>query len=324
MSLTTASPPEAATGVWTPGERTLAFRLGEVTLYSWRLRTLAQELPLLALASRPLGAALPLDRLSRDADALFAPASEGSPGITRLHGAIRYVLESRVNYYIGLRGTFAQYLSGLPAKSRHEMMRKVRRFAGPGAAVGIRQYRSVAEAVEFHRMASAISAKTYQSRLLKIALPPVADLCRLADAGRLRAYLLFQDSRPAAYGLCAASCGDLDYQQTGYDPEFHDLSPGIVLLHGILESAFAEGVWGLLDFGFGESQWKRAYATGSVRYSIAYYLRPGLKNLLLARTHRSITAASDRAGAALEAWGVKERLKRLLRRRAGKGDRDAA
>jgi CelD/BcsL family acetyltransferase involved in cellulose biosynthesis len=266
---------------------------------------------------------LPFERLRQGIEALVVvpcPTSAADPKTHRLQhlpNAIRYVPPSRMNFYIRLDGTFADCLTRLPAKARHEMVRKRRNFARMAGedSPGIRVYRRPEDVEEFQRIAHTISAKTYQYRQLKLGLPDDeqfrSELKAHAAADRLRGYILFQKDRAVAFGFCVVKGDILYYNKTGYDPDMSQCSPGIVLLYGLLELAFAERRFTILNLGIGEAQWKRTYATDSMKLTEAYYFRPTLRNGLFAAGHALTTELSDFGGRLLSALHLKERYKTL-------------
>src|SRR5512139_3024605 len=100
----------------------------------------------------------------------------------------------------------------------------------------------------------------------------------LAEAGQVRAYLLFDNDRPVAYLYCPASKGVLLYQYLGYDPEYSSWSVGTILQWLALEQLFGERTYELFDFTEGQSDQKRQFSTHSVRCANVYFLRRTLVN----------------------------------------------
>jgi hypothetical protein len=315
------SPERAATTRWSNVTQRLRFTLGEFRLFSWKFQALVCAEHFTALTADPAGLCVPFDRLGAGLDAIVIPSyplATELPQVTREPQAIRYVPWRFEHYYVELRvPSLNDYLQGLNGKTRHEHQRKLRRFHQlPGATV-CREYREPEEMDEYLRVAGALAKQTYQSRLLGAGLPDTPEFRRAVarDAGRglVRGYILFHDEKPVAYGHC---CGDGDvlyYEHTGYDPAYANSAPGVALLDFILARAFEERRFRLIDFGHGNAQWKRSYATGWARCAAVYYFRPTLRNALTVAAHRRMTALSDSAVALLDRLGWKERLKKLFR-----------
>ena len=131
-------------------------------------------------------------------------------------------------------------------------------------------------------MARAVSATTYQEKLLGSGLPDdavsVRHLESLAAADRLRAWLLFVENAPVAYLCCTADGGSLRYDHVGHDPAHNDLSPGAVLQVEAMRELFADGRFARFDFTEGEGQHKRQFSTGGTVCVDMLLLRRTLAN----------------------------------------------
>jgi hypothetical protein len=107
--------------------------------------------------------------------------------------------------------------------------------------------------------------------------------------------------------------GTYEHRQTGYDPEWRDFSPGIYCNVLLLQHLYGADRPVLLDFGSGDSEYKRLFSNESLstanpvlipdlpRYAFAYWL------------HGSAAAANSALVGLLERWGLKDRIKRWLR-----------
>ena len=316
---------DQASDSWVETWHSLPFRIGDLILPSWSFPALENEIRFRDLTGPLTESNLPLERLGKGLEAVVVPcpilpADQGTRRIKCLPNAIRYIPRSREDYYIRLYGTFANYLAALSGKARHEMVRKRRNFArlsGVDAPV-VRVYRRPEDVRDFQRIAHSISARTYQYRQLKMGLPGDdrfgSELKTYAAADKLRGYILFTKDRPVAFGLCVVKRDILYYNKTGYDPDMYCCSPGIVLLYGLLELAFAEQRFAALNLGIGEAQWKRTYATDSMKVTEAYYFRPRLRNGLVVVGHALVTEFSDFGGRLLAALHLKQFYRRLCRK----------
>lgn len=231
---------------------------------------------------------------------------------------LRYVPASTTCYFIEPGNSFDAYLQRMPNKHRHELFRKLRRVAEHcEGAIDVRCYRSVTEARAFYALASTVSRKTYQRRLLDVGLPETAafEAQLLARAGqdRMRGYLLFHRDTPVAYGYCIVTGDCLRFQYIGYDPAYRHWSAGNVLIAEALRSAIGESRFAIIDFGSGEAQYKRSFATGSRRCATVFLFRPTARRLLTLAAHRTCIALSDICAGIADRLGLKERLKRRFR-----------
>ncbi|MET3711241.1 CelD/BcsL family acetyltransferase involved in cellulose biosynthesis [Sphingomonas trueperi] len=224
-------------------------------------------------------------------------------------GMLGFVRQRYTRFYVDLSLGFDAWFAGLSANTRQGLKRKANRLGGE-----VRCYRTPAEMADFHPRARALSARTYQERLLGAGLPDdLAALQRLAEADAVRAWLLLVEGRPVAY-LCCPAVGDtLIYAHVGHDPDFAALSPGAVLQLAALRALFAEARFAWFDFTEGEGQHKRQMASGGVACVDLLLLRPTLANraliAALARFDGGI-ALAKRVVRRLGAEGIAKRLRR--------------
>jgi hypothetical protein len=205
-------------------------------------------------------------------------------------GMIAGVRQGYRRYWIDLIAGEAAWSSALSANARSALKRKAKKLAAmPGFA--ITRHRTGDEVAAFHPLARAVSATTYQERLLDCGLPadPV-ELVALAAAGRVRAWLLWLDGAPVAYLACTARGATLSYDHVGHDPAHAGLSPGSVLIAEALRDLFADGAFARFDFTEGEGQHKRGLATGGVDCVDLLLLRATVVNRATLRALRAFDA----------------------------------
>jgi len=323
---TDGSSPNKGGGGWKPAPLPFEFRVGELGLAKVTLRGLVYQ-GLFGDPSFPVGGPPPpaalLDGTVEAALVYSAPIPEPLPRLARHDRVLRYVPSQYRRYFLDLRGgTFAQYLEGFSGKSRSTLRRKVRKWteAQSPSSPAMRVYRTPSEIDTFLVQAHALSGKTYQERLLGRGLPTeeafAVEMRKLAAEDHLRGYLLFANEQPAAFLLCPVRDGCVLYDWVGYDPAFAALSPGTVLQYLALEDLFAEGRFRLFDFTEGEGEHKAFWARDHAPCADIYYLRPSLRNRALLGSHAGLHVASRAAVRLLDRYGVKARLKRLLRHRS--------
>jgi CelD/BcsL family acetyltransferase involved in cellulose biosynthesis len=309
---------------WKEGSRDLRFTFGEFRIGTVRFRAWIRQKHFLRSEPGDLARMPPFAEVPPEIEVLVVqshPVDADLPALTRLPGALRYVPAHFNHYCIEIPESFDAYLAALSGKSRHEMARKVRRFTEHAAGRHeLRDYRTPEGMSEFTGLAGSLSRMTYQGRLLDVGLPEgpafVAELESAAARDEVRAYLLLLEGRPAAYGYCRAAEDVLVFEHTGYDPSLAGHSPGIFLLHEMLARLCAERRFRIFDFGTGDAQYKRSYATTSRRCATVLQFRRTWKNGLIVRAHRALTAFSDGCVRALAGLGIKDRVRRLLRRSA--------
>jgi len=243
------------------------------------------------------------------------------PRIRFLADTIRYVPSQYRRFYVEIDGSIESYLRKFTHKSRNTLLRKVRKLAAAsGGAADFREYARPAEIAEFLGLAREVSAKTYQERLWDAGIPRATwfreQTLQAAARGEARGYLLFCGGRPAAYALCAVRENILVAERLGFDPALAPLNPGTVLLYLLLESLFAEKHFRVLDFGPGEFAYKEHFATGHFPCAEIYYFRRNLNNCLLVGTHAAMETVSGAMKRALDAVGLKNRIRKWIHRRA--------
>jgi hypothetical protein len=240
------------------------------------------------------------------------------PRLSRVGRWICYVPLQGTRFFIDLNGSFEAYLGKFRERSRHYMKRNVRRFARAcGGSVLWREFRDVGDMAEFHRLASEVSRKTYQHRLLHAGIDTSPsfweELIRGATAGHVRGYILFRQQTPIAYMYCRARGCDLVFEKTGFDPLLAAHSPGFVILWFALQRLFADGEFRRFDFGEGEYPHKEHMATDSVEVAELYCFPWGFRNGALVAMHSAVVGAAQLFASTLEIFGLKQRLKRVIR-----------
>jgi GNAT acetyltransferase-like protein len=311
---------------WVPARRSLMFTFGG---YCFReawfegLELLTHITQIKTSLDETTATIVPL--LQRHA-AIFVPSHPVDtrvPPLKLTRQFVRYTLETANHYFIEFDGSFDQYLRRLPRPHRHEIQRKLRRYLdASGGTIEWQRYSTPDEAAHFYELARALSVKTYQHRLLGLGLPDTAafraELREHAERGTLRGYLLFDRREPIAFGYGAGLGQCLRFVFTGYDPAFAARSPGVVLVHEMVRSVADEGRFTVIDFGAGEAQYKRLFATTFRLCATTSFFRPTPAHAAIILAHRACIAASDGCAATARWLGVKDRLKRLLRARASR------
>ncbi|MCX7864558.1 MAG: GNAT family N-acetyltransferase [Novosphingobium sp.] len=282
----------------------LRFQLGARTPFAIKRRL--RRVPL-ALADVLNGCDAALPPLDAADDGYFVTSlpEQSIKRLTRRHGALRpFVYQRYARRYADLSIGFEAYLAGFSAKTRSTLKRKSRRFAElGGGTLDVRCYCSPSELAEFHGLARQVSRLTYQERLLDAGLPEdpafIAEMTRLASNDRVRAWILFLDSRPVSYLYTPAEGETLIYAYLGHDPAFIQHSPGTVLQLEVMRQLMTERRFRLLDFTEGDGQHKRQFATGAVDCVDLLLLRPKLSNRLTMAALDSFNGAVSLAKAVL-------------------------
>lgn len=246
------------------------------------------------------------------------PVSVQQPVVRKVGKYWCYVPAQYMRYYIDLRQSFSDYKHKFSSKTRSTLGRKIKKYAEHcGGTISWKSYKTRDEVRAFFALARQVSVNTYQEKLLDAGLPDtegfVSSMEVLASEGRVRAYILFDGDRPVSYLYCPIHNGVLLYQYLGYLPEYGKWSVGTLLQWFALEEIFGEGKFKLFDFTEGQSEHKRFFGTHSVQCANVYFLKRSLRNILLISAHRLINACSEWIGYCLEQYGVKSKIKKLIR-----------
>lgn len=247
------------------------------------------------------------------------PVHAELPELSRAGNYICYVPLQYPHCYIDLTWTFEQYLAKFSGKTRSSIQRKIRKYSEHCAGeLKWKTYKDPIDVREFFRLARQVSRLTYQERLLDVGLPEDQGFVEAAEAlaakGGLRAYLLFHGERPVSYLYCPEKDNALIYAYLGYDPEYQHLSVGTILQWLAIEQIFAERRFQIFDFTEGLSSHKQLFSSHQRLCANVYFLRRTLRNGLIVRSHIMMNGLSKWLGEALDRYGLKTRLRKLLRR----------
>ena len=313
-------------GNWKRASVSIAYRLGEVAVASWKLFALVRKDHFTELAEDKGLESLPVESLTGETNALFIPChpvSTPPPTIITRGDTLIYTPRVFNNYFVDLSrlGGFQAYLAQFSSKSRSTLLRKVRKFEKEnGEGVVFRELAIGDDFDEFFRLAGPIAAASYQERLLDAGLPRgpefIAGIKARAARGDALAWLLFFRGKPVSYVLSLVDNGVATYDYVGYREDAQHFSPGTVLQYFILESLFERKRVRIFDFTEGEGEHKRFFSTGSQLCAKSYVFQSTLPNRLRVRLHRSIDDFSTASVRLLDKLGVKRHIKALVRRLA--------
>lgn len=308
---------------WSANETTWIVRLGEIPVVRPRFRLLQLDGHFADWIGRPMPGAPPAARGRDVAGAVIRsqPLATPMPALAIENGLIRYRTATAPRHWISLEGSFADYLAKFSSKTRQTLGRKTRKLLAPPVSAVFRAYRSPDEMEEFIREARALSAKTYQERLLGVGFPSEPafhrQIVERAASGLEQGFLLFTGEKAIAYLYTPeVKPGVYSYHSLGYDPEYEQHSPGTVLQYLALEHIFAQGNQGMFDFGEGETEQKKLFGTHSVLCADVYMLRATPGNLGRVGMRVFLESTSSAIVWFLERAGIKRWVKRTMRRSA--------
>lgn len=302
----------------------LRFRLGELVLARRNLKVtelvshfleIPASLPdVLAFDPSPHGARCVLAR--------SIPMDEQTPELASSGHKLVYVLARYRRSYVDMRQrSYEGYLSTFSSKSRSTLQRKVKKFQSrDGGTLDWSTARKTDEVDAFIEEALPLSRLTYQHRLLDSGLPEDdafrAHLRELAAQNLFRGWILRLERRAVAY-ICSVGIGrTLLYEFVGFDPQFSALSPGTILQALVLQQLMQEQEFDYFDFTEGEGQHKEFFGTASTYCGDVLVAPNSWDHRLLLHGHRRFTRAERSAVDLLKRLGIKDRIKRFLRKSA--------
>lgn len=324
MTSPTILPIRPFTLAWTETVTQLRYSLSDYSLFSLRLtgRTYAAPLAPLLPATFKSDLKVFLRAVPNDVPLLCIrnlPIDQHVQSLQYADGRLQYTLNQCFQYYADLRGSFDGYLAALSAKSRSTLKRKVKKFSSlNGGNIDWRVYTGAEQMSEYHRLARQVASKTYQERLFHGALPADErfrnEIRMLANADRVRGYLLFSKNNPIAYLHLPIREGVVEYAYLGYDPAYAAVSPGSVLLYCALKDLFSERRFTYFDFSYGAGQTKEVFSTARYLRADVFYFTDSVKHYIAAYSHMALGITSSLLGRALERASLHDAVKRLLRR----------
>ncbi|GEM_PF-3437021 len=239
-----------------------------------------------------------------------------------LPGFALYPASIRRNVVRGLRtsNSFAEYLATLRKKRRYNLKRNLRKLEQ--ATEGNYHMEKVTDADQVETFLSAVDhvyERCWQRHSYGayryLTEGNVAYHRGLARLGWLRSYLLYCRHEPVAYIIGYQYRGRYYYEYIGYDQAWSDLSPGTVLTYLMIEDLHTLDRPELLDFGYGENQYKQIFGNCSHEANNSYLvwrnspMRIAMKAQLgLSRLYCSISPV-------LVKTGLDKRIRKRLRQR---------
>jgi hypothetical protein len=220
-----------------------------------------------------------------------------------------------------LGSSLDDYLASLPAKSRQDLKRSLRRFEGNFAGrFALSTYGSVEEVRRFLNAVRPVSERTYQARQLSLGITPEGHIgtkvLEGARRGYARCYLLTVDGQPVAWRIGFVYAGVYCSHHVGYDPDFEKWHPGVVLhLHTVRDLSENVAAVDTLDMLYGDNDFKRK-TSNLARVERNYYMFPRTaRGTAVYLALKSCNGLSESLGRTIDRIGLKARLKRWIRRR---------
>ena len=250
-----------------------------------------------------------------DGSPLAELLAEGSP-LRKQYHILQYG-ERYTHRYIDFTGDYAHYLGQLSASTRGDLKRTRKRFIAETAVYRTVCYRGSDEVGAFLDAAMAVSARTYQYKLLGGGLRSRTLLERrygtTAELGWFRSYVLFANNQPIAFQVGHLYQGCYHAQEIGYDPDWAKLQAGIFLHTEIIPDLLATpGQVQRFDFGNDDNLHKQRLSNAATVEGYFYLIPRHWRSSLITHAMHGCNQISITAGRFLERYGLRKRMRKLL------------
>jgi hypothetical protein len=181
-------------------------------------------------------------------------------------------------HYLELPTSYEEWLGSLRSKTRQTMQRRTQRFK--------KQVKLPVELVRVTRpdqvhwfldQVNYLFPLTWQANVYKKearnSTQQITGFSEIAANGWLRSYVLMVGEQPIAFLVGYQYAGIYVFEEPGYGPKYTRLGPGSVLNHLMIEDLFQNEPPKVLDFGFGDNQYKRTFGN-VVHDECSVYLVP--------------------------------------------------
>lgn len=267
---------------------------------------------------------------SGEADAVvFRELRVGSPIhrlVTTSSGVKRSRLSRRSTHReLSLPGSAEEFQRSLSKSTRESVKRYRRRLERElGERLGVRVYSSPDQVAEVVSALDAVAARSWQRDLGTAFRDDEGHRSRTELAlrrGWFRACVVSADGVPIAFWHGTGLGGRLVSGIPGFDPAYSELRVGTYALVRLIENLTTDPEFDVLDFGFGDAEYKRRLATASwEEETIALFARRP-KPLAVALAHGGLYATTEWARGALRRAGLVDRARNAWRKRLGSGPR---
>jgi CelD/BcsL family acetyltransferase involved in cellulose biosynthesis len=247
-----------------------------------------------------------------------SPTPDGIGSLARRDRCLTGSWESCLSPYVATVGSWPDYERSWKSKHRSILKNRLARLESLGpvrfetiTSGGDELRRALAEGLRIEALAWKAESGTaiLSDRQAIRFYEKLAEVG--AERGWLRLIFLTVGGRRIAFSYALEYDRRLYGLKTGYDPDFARCSPGSLLFHHILRTAF-EGDVVEYDFLGDEARWKRDWCPRLRSHTWSYVFRPGL-------APRLVHAVKFRALPRLRRYGPFLRLREAVLRRVERG-----
>ena len=218
----------------------------------------------------------------------FKCLEETSSFFTKLQSLKKYVYfverESSKFIYIKLNKTFDEYLLNFKKKERYNLKRQCRiALEESDDNLQLKRITETSQIDHFVESSKYILNNSWKSNTDEInhifSEKNIKIYKMLAEKKFFRSYLLLDNNEPWAFALGFQHQGIFHYSNIAHNNKFAKLSPGAVLFYQMMEDLFEYDKPNILNFGIGDSQYKRRFGTDSFISSDVILFKKNVKNI---------------------------------------------
>jgi Acetyltransferase (GNAT) domain len=260
----------------------------------------------------------------READiALLRRIEVDSP----LHRAVREVPPWFARDHIALGETrrllqlpesFEAFLASRSQNARGQIRNRENRVKKKyGDRLSVKVFQSPDNIDEMYADINAVASEAYQ-RKLGVLFPNTEEdrnaVPFALERGWFRTYILYLDAEPAAYASGFLYNKTFHYSWLGYKPAYASDRFGTFLLGRIIEDLCGDDSVEVIDYGWGDADYKRRFSNRSREHINPLIFAPTVKAVGINVIRTSIRVAATLTEEALERSGLLARVKRGLRK----------
>lgn len=190
---------------------------------------------------------------------------------------VRSNLLDQLNWTIQPQASLATYLASLESKRRNDLTRRLRNvYKKLGETAQLRIFDTPEHIDDYCRLMNQVYARSWHAAALAIdwELPARRALFQQLVRGRqMIGHMLMLGTRPIAYVHGYRLGGRYVLDDTGYDEEFAQLGVGSALVFQSIQDLIERHPDELIDFGYGDNQYKRVLADRQSPCGSLYVIR---------------------------------------------------
>jgi hypothetical protein len=259
----------------------------------------------------------------READAVSLPslridsplyvAAASRPSFLR-----RQVPATRLRWRLRVPETFEEFVRSRSKKTRENTRLYRNRLLRDFEDVSVRVYRKPEDARLLFRELDRVAAKTYQ-RGLGVGFADTAEDRALTtlglERGWFRAHVLYVRDTPIAFWPGFAYNRTFFVGTPGYDPQYAEYRVGTFLLLRVIEYLCSDDEVDVLDYGFGEADYKRRFGNECYQEGDVLVFAPTFRATRINLTRTGISSSVSLAKRGLAHTGLLGLVKQRWRRR---------